>query len=70
MAEGVDDQTWLYHLRRGDISQWFREGIKDDMLAEEAVKIDRDEGLPADESRGRIKSLVEQHYTLPGPATP
>jgi hypothetical protein len=28
MAEGVDDETWLYHLRRGDHSRWFREASR------------------------------------------
>src|SRR5204863_357016 len=23
LAGGVDDETWLYHLRRGDYSRWF-----------------------------------------------
>ena len=37
MADGVDDETWLHHLRAGDYSRWFREGIKDDALADEAA---------------------------------
>ncbi len=24
LADGVDDETWLYHLRNGDFSYWFR----------------------------------------------
>ena len=36
IADGVDDDTWLYHLRAGDYSLWFHEGIKDDALAEQA----------------------------------
>src|SRR5207302_183527 len=27
MAEGVDEETWLHHLRQGDYSRWFREVI-------------------------------------------
>jgi hypothetical protein len=30
MAEGVDDATWLHHLRAGDYSRWLRDSIKDD----------------------------------------
>ncbi len=28
MAEGVDDETWTYHLHRQEYSQWFRDAIK------------------------------------------
>jgi hypothetical protein len=34
LAEGVDDATWLHHLRRGDYSRWFRDAIKDEALAQ------------------------------------
>ena len=33
LAAGVDDKTWLHHLRAGGYSQWFRNAIKDDGLA-------------------------------------
>jgi hypothetical protein len=33
IADGVDDETWLYHLRLGDYSRWVRNAIKDDALA-------------------------------------
>jgi hydroxymethylpyrimidine pyrophosphatase-like HAD family hydrolase len=65
MAEGVDDDTWLFHLRRGDYSQWFRERIKDDELADEAAAVERRPDLPADESRSLIRSVVERRYTQP-----
>ncbi|HKD38424.1 MAG TPA: hypothetical protein VKB78_16535 [Pirellulales bacterium] len=71
MAQGVDDETWLYHLGRGDYSKWFREGIKDRELAKEAAKIEETPEISADESREQIKAFVESHYTLPAsPATP
>ena len=71
MAEGVDEETWLYHLRRGDYSKWFREGIKDRELGDEAAKIDQTPDIPAADSRERIKAIVESRYTLPAsPATP
>jgi hypothetical protein len=28
IAEGIDDRTWLRHLRAGDYSQWRRDKIK------------------------------------------
>jgi hypothetical protein len=71
IAEGVDAETWLFHLRRGDYSKWFREGIKDRELADEAAKIEQSPGISAGDSREQIKAYVESHYTLPAsPATP
>ena len=34
LAEGVDDDTWMHHLREGDYSEWMRDAIKDTELAE------------------------------------
>ncbi len=63
MAEGVDDGTWLHHLRQGDYSQWFVEAIKDPELAGEARAIERDRSLTAQQSRARIRSAIEKRYT-------
>lgn len=65
MAEGVDDETWLYHLRAGEYSRWFREAIVNEDLAREAEAIERDRTLSARESRERIQDAIEQHFTLP-----
>jgi hypothetical protein len=61
----VDDATWLYHLRRGDYSAWFRDKIKDATLAGAAAQL---EGMPhfsAAESRALLKAAIEQLYTVP-----
>jgi len=63
LAEGVDDDTWTHHLRRGDYSRWFREAIKDDALAGEVQGIERASGLSARESRARLRQRVEERYT-------
>jgi hydroxymethylpyrimidine pyrophosphatase-like HAD family hydrolase/energy-coupling factor transporter ATP-binding protein EcfA2 len=65
IAQGVDDETWLFHLRKGDYSRWFREVVKDPELAAEAEKVEKDEKLSASESRARIVEAIEQRYTLP-----
>jgi hypothetical protein len=65
IADGVDDGTWLHHLRRGDYSGWFREVIKDSELADEAAKIEADHQLDAGESLKRIEVAVRQRYTAP-----
>jgi hypothetical protein len=63
-AEGVDDATWLHHLRRGDYSDWFREAIKDEDLAAAARAIERQTALSPAESRQRLKEVIQQRYTL------
>jgi hydroxymethylpyrimidine pyrophosphatase-like HAD family hydrolase len=65
LAEGVDDDTWMFHLRRGDYSQWFRSAIKDQTLAAEVARVEERENITPEESRKLIKAIVEQHYTLP-----
>jgi hydroxymethylpyrimidine pyrophosphatase-like HAD family hydrolase len=65
MAVGVDEGTWLHHLRAGDYSSWFREAIKDPPLAEEAAHIEKADTSSADESRDRILAAIRKRYTLP-----
>jgi hydroxymethylpyrimidine pyrophosphatase-like HAD family hydrolase len=65
LAEGVDESTWTYHLRRGDYSGWFREFVKDDELAANTAAIERDSRLSAEESRRRIKEMIQSRYTAP-----
>jgi hypothetical protein len=38
LADGLDDETWLYHLNRGDYSKWIRKSIKDELLAGEVQR--------------------------------
>ena len=64
----VDDETWNFHLRQGDYSQWFRKKIKDAELAEETCKVESGGETNAAESRRRIRELVEARYTLPSPS--
>ncbi|MDZ7957441.1 MAG: HAD-IIB family hydrolase [Aulosira sp. DedQUE10] len=65
IAEGVDEETWLYHLHRGDYSRWLKEAIKDESLAEEIETIEKSDGKSACETREAIKNAIAQHYTLP-----
>jgi hydroxymethylpyrimidine pyrophosphatase-like HAD family hydrolase len=68
LAEGVDDDTWEYHLRRHDYSRWFREGVKDEALAGEAERVERLPHASAAESRALIRTAIERDYTLPAEA--
>lgn len=65
IADGVDDDTWLFHLQKHDYSNWFRDKIKDDELAEEVVAIESRPSADARTSRADIKAAVERRYTAP-----
>jgi hypothetical protein len=65
LMEGVDDETWLYHLRNHDFSDWFDEQIKDEDLAREARDIETDSRLGAGQSRQQFRSLIMGRYTVP-----
>jgi len=63
LGDGVDDATWLHHLRRGDYSRWFRDVIRDEELAAEASRVERDTHLDTQATRAAIHTAVEQRYT-------
>ena len=65
IAEGIDEETWLFHLRRGDYSRWFRDAVKDPYLAEQATRVERQHSLQPIETRNLIRGLIEARYTLP-----
>ncbi len=65
IADGVDPDTWQYHLKRGDYSQWFSEVIGDKELADEARSIEHMQPLDASESRAKMRAAIEQRYTQP-----
>ena len=63
LAAGVDDETWMFHLRRGDFSLWFKTVIKDEELARQAAQIESDQAASAEHSRERIREAVDSRYT-------
>src|SRR5690349_15714398 len=65
IAEGIDEETWLFHLRRGDYSRWFRSAVKDAYLADQIERIEQRDDLEPAETRDLIRSFVEARYTLP-----
>jgi len=65
LAAGIDDETWLYHLRRGDYSNWISNAIKDTDLAEEIKRIEEDATLSPAQSRQEIAKAIEAKYTAP-----
>jgi hydroxymethylpyrimidine pyrophosphatase-like HAD family hydrolase len=65
MADGIDEETWMFHLRRGDYSRWFRSSVKDSYLAEQVERVEQRHDLQTAETRRLIRSLIEARYTLP-----
>jgi hypothetical protein len=65
IAEGIDEETWLFHLRRGDYSRWLRYAVKDPYLADQTERIEQRQDLQAAETRDLIRSFIEARYTLP-----
>jgi hypothetical protein len=74
IADGVDDATWLHHLRNGDYSRWLRTMIKDEPLAAEVNRIEKLKDVSAAQSRDVVRSAIEERYALPSaqptPASP
>ena len=65
IAQGIDEATWLFHLRRGDYSRWFRHSINDEFMANEAQRIEQRADLAPWQTREAIRELVNARYTLP-----
>lgn len=45
LASGVDDDTWMYHLRAGDHARWIRDVVKDDDRVLSAGRMNREPRL-------------------------
>ncbi|MEX3936654.1 HAD hydrolase family protein [Paraburkholderia phymatum] len=65
LAEGADEETWRFHLQRGDYSRWFESVLGDVELANETRTIEQDESLSPTESRSRVLSAITARYTQP-----
>ncbi len=65
LADGVDDETWLFHLKKNEVSEWFRKGIRDESIADEVAAIEQQSQIDPHQSRQRIRELIEAKYTLP-----
>jgi HAD superfamily hydrolase (TIGR01484 family) len=64
IADGVDDDTWLFHLHNSDIASWLRMEVKDPALADE-VKHIADANMEPIDSRAAVRIAIEKRYTLP-----
>lgn len=65
LAEGVDDDTWLHHLKAGDYSRWLRDFVKDPGVAQAVERLERKPDVSAAESRDFVRARIEERYTEP-----
>jgi hypothetical protein len=68
LADGVDDATFLHHLKGHEYSRWFRDAIKDDDLAREADEIESRMARDPSGARKQLRKAIEYRYTLPADA--
>jgi len=72
LAKGVDDATWLHHLRAGDISRWITEQIRDEFYlrafdkktSDRAQIIDDPEVAKAVQSMPKAEALTTEAQKL------
>jgi hydroxymethylpyrimidine pyrophosphatase-like HAD family hydrolase len=69
LAAGVDDETWMHHLRQGDYSHWIGQVLKDPSLAKVVQEVEQDLSITAQASRRRVTDAIEERYTLPATGT-
>jgi HAD superfamily hydrolase (TIGR01484 family) len=62
LAEGLDDGTWDFHLRERHYSQWFREVVKDQELADVAEEIEKAQSISPKESRSLIFDEINARF--------
>jgi hypothetical protein len=65
IAEGIGEETWMFHLRRNDYSRWMRDVIKNPELAAAVEDIERRKDLRPAQTRALVRAAVETRYTLP-----
>lgn len=62
LAEGIDDETWDFHLKEGDYSRWIQQAIKDNELANLVAEVEK-RPLTPKQSRARIREIISKKYT-------
>ncbi len=65
IGDQIDENSWRYHLDRGDYSRWLDEVVHDDELACETRKLEGRADLPVSELRTRLHQTIDTAYTLP-----
>lgn len=65
IAEGIDEDTWMFHLRRHDYSRWMRDVIRNNDLAAVVEDVERRADLDPKQTRALVVAAIEARYTLP-----
>jgi hypothetical protein len=65
IGEGVDSETYSFHLENGDFEHWMRTCIKDDDLADDVANVAANPRLDIEEARKLVRAAVEERYTAP-----
>ena len=68
LADGVDDETWEFHRKKGDYSEWIRDQIKDNQLADDLAEIEANSAADPKDTRAAVRAAIEARYTLPSDA--
>jgi HAD superfamily hydrolase (TIGR01484 family) len=63
LADGVDDDTWNFHLHRADYSRWVADHLRDHALAEEIAAVERQDGHDAAQSRAAVRRAIQARST-------
>jgi len=64
LAEGLDDETWLFHLKRNDYSNWIEHVIKDYGLADEVRAIETSDDSAAEQTRTAVQQTIEKRFDV------
>jgi HAD superfamily hydrolase (TIGR01484 family) len=65
IAEGIGEETWMFHLRRNDYSRWMRDVIKNRDLAAAVEDVEKRLDLDPAQTRAMVRAAIEARYTLP-----
>lgn len=65
LAQGIDEETWVFHLQRHDYSKWIRHCIRNEELADETERVESRRDLAPWQTRQMIRDLISARYTFP-----